>query len=161
MGMRISIAGPLFLSVIKLLLMFGNVSIIRSIGAKNSPRLAAKPCLNAGHDVRQMRLGDLVVRLSSILFGGEQAAPLHKPQVFGGHVAGDFARLGQFAHRVPPSKEHLDHSQAMRVGDGLEALSRLLQGLQGSERHRFRLFGFSGHRLSSLLNYIGTLRHVN
>src|SRR5262249_14787075 len=74
-GMRISITGPLFPSFVMLLFIAGNIPILRSIDRKKSA--LAEACLAAGHDVRQMRLGDLVVRLPAILLGGQQAAPLH------------------------------------------------------------------------------------
>src|SRR6516165_5367266 len=75
------------------------VPTLRYLWAKKSA--APKACLDAGHDVGQVRLSDPVVRLAPVLLALEQAAALHQPQVFGGHVAGDAARLGQVAHRVP------------------------------------------------------------
>src|SRR6516225_11465887 len=94
---------------------------------------APEACLDAGHDVRQVRLGDLVVRLAPVLLALEQATPLHEAQVFGGHVAGDAARLGKLPDRVAAPQEQLDHAQPVRVGQRLEAFRRLLQSVQGRE----------------------------
>jgi hypothetical protein len=46
--------------------------------------------------------------------------------VFGRHVAPNVARLRQFADGVSASKQHLHHSQPVRVRQYLEALGRLL-----------------------------------
>src|SRR5262249_22146644 len=116
--------------------------------------------LDAGHDVRQVRLGDLVVRLPPILLALEQAAALHEAQVFGGHVAGDAARLGKLPDRVAAPQEHLDHPQPVRVGQRLEAFRRLLQRLQGGERGQLRGLGRGGHRGPPILQYIGRFRFV-
>src|SRR6516162_8514747 len=70
----------------------GSISILRYLWAKKSAFAEAR--FDAGHDVRQVRLGDPVVRFPPILLALEQAAPLHEPQVLGGHVAGDAACLG-------------------------------------------------------------------
>src|SRR5262249_52229269 len=85
-----------------------NVPAVRRILGKKSA--APEAPLDAGHDVGQVRLGDLVVRLAPVLLAPEQAAALHEPQVFGGHVAGDAARLGKLPDRVAAPQEHLDHA---------------------------------------------------
>ena len=66
-------------------------------------------------------------------------------------MAGNAARLGQFADRVAAPQEHLDHPQPMRMGQRLEAFRRLRQSIQRRElgpTDRFRLgqsFLFSLH----------------
>src|SRR5262249_53714212 len=107
---------------------------------------STKSCLDAGHDVCQVLLGDPVISLAPVLLALEQATALHEPQVFGGHVAGDATRLGKFPHRVAASQEHLHHSQPVRVCQRLEAFSRLLQRLQRRELGQFRGLGRGGHR---------------
>src|SRR5262245_45605059 len=92
-----------------------------------------------------MRLGDLVVRLAPVLLALEQAAALHEAQVFGGHVAGDAARLGKLPDRVAAPQEHLDHAQPVRVGQRLEAFRRLLQSVQGRELRQLRGLGRGSH----------------
>src|SRR5262249_26157607 len=110
-GMRISIVLPPLLAGAMLPLIDCNVSMLRYFRRKKRSLLAAEPSLDAGHDVRQVGLDDLVVRLATVLLAGEEARPLHEAQVFGGHVAGDAARLGQFPDRVAAPQEHLDHAQ--------------------------------------------------
>jgi hypothetical protein len=90
-------------------------------------------CLDAGHDVCQVRLGGLVVRLSPFLFTSEQAAPLHKSQMFGSHVAWNSACLGKFPDCVTAPQEHLDHAQPVRVGERLQAFGRLPQSVERGE----------------------------
>src|ERR1022692_1383787 len=121
---------------------------------KNSLALAPEPGLNAGHDARQMGFNDLVVRLPSVFLAGQEPAPLHQPQVFGGHVAGDFARLGQFPDRVAALEEHLHHPKAMWMSQRLEAFRRLRQGIQGRELGQFRGFRLGGHSCTSLYSNI-------
>src|SRR5215469_1777995 len=118
------------------------ILILRYLWAKKSA--APEASLDASHEVGQMRLGDLVVRLAPVLLALEQAAALHEPQVFGGHVAGDAARLGQFADHVAAPQEHLDHAQPVRVGQRLEAFRRLLQRLQGRKLGQLRGLGCGG-----------------
>src|SRR5262249_46598098 len=98
-GMRNSIVfAPFMLSPGESRLLFtGQITTLRHIRAK---KLAAEAGLDTGHDVRQVRLGDPVVRLAPVLLAGEQAAALHEAQVLRGHVAGAAARLGQFPDRV-------------------------------------------------------------
>jgi hypothetical protein len=74
-----------------------------------------KACLDARHDVRQMRLGDLIVRLSTFFVAPKKTASLHQTQVFGCHVARNLTRLGKFSHRVSVSQKHLHNPQAVSV----------------------------------------------
>jgi hypothetical protein len=124
--------------------------------AKKSP--AAEPGLYAMQDVGQVRLGDGVIHEAALLFRREESAPLHEAEVLGRHVAGDFARLGQFADGVLTLEQHLYHAQAMRVCQNPQTLGGLSEGLEAGQLE----FGFRGHGwLTSTVKYIVTLRHVN
>jgi hypothetical protein len=65
---------------------------------------------------RDLLTDSLVVRLPTVFLAGQKATPLHQPQVLRSHVAGNFARFGQFANRKPPLEEHLHHPKPMRMG---------------------------------------------
>lgn len=86
--------------------------------------------LNAVHNVAQMRLGDAVVREPALLLARQEPGPLHQPQVLGRHVAGNLARLGELANRESPLQQHLHDSQAMRVGEGPQALRGPFEGIE-------------------------------
>jgi hypothetical protein len=43
---------------------------------------AAKSLLDASHDLLQVRLSDLVIRIATVLFAFHEAAALHEAQVF-------------------------------------------------------------------------------
>ena len=75
-----------------------------------------------------------------------------------GHVAGDFARFGQFADGIFPSEQHLDHAQAVRMGERFKALGSLFQFAKLQERHCFFGGGHGGVPYL-IVKYIGTLRH--
>jgi hypothetical protein len=64
-----------------------------------------------------MRFGDGVIDAASIASAGEKLTALHESKMFGGHVAWNFAGFGQFADGVATAEEHLDHSQAVRMGE--------------------------------------------
>src|SRR5689334_10578292 len=113
-GTRTSIVLPPLHAVATLLFIGCSISTLRYFWRKKRSLLAAEPCLDAGHDVRQVGLGDLVVRLTPLLLAGHEARALHEPQVFGGHVAGDAACLGQLPDRVAAPQEHLNHAQPVR-----------------------------------------------
>src|SRR5215831_2465284 len=97
-GMRNSIILPPVSANLEFAFISGNIPILRYLCRKKSA--ATEPCLDAGHDVCQVLLGDPVIRLAPVLLALEQATALHEPQVFGGHVAGDATRLGKLPHRV-------------------------------------------------------------
>jgi hypothetical protein len=122
--------------------------------ARKSVLAAPKPGLDAGHYARQMGFNDLVVCLATVFLAGQEATPLHEPQVFGGHVAGDFARLGKFADRVPTLEEHLHHPKPMGMSQRLEAFRCLCQGIQRRELGQFQSFRLGGHSCASLYSNI-------
>jgi hypothetical protein len=108
-----------------------------------------------------MQFGDLVIRLPTLFLVGQKTAPLHEPQVFGGHVAGDSARLGKFPYHVPALEEHLHHPKPMRMRQNLETFRRLRQGVQGREPGPTHGFRFGGHHRSPSIQYIGMFRRIN
>jgi hypothetical protein len=124
-GIRTSIVFPLLFVEAKLVFIYMSRHY-DTLLAKKTSLPSVEPGLDAGHDVCQVGFSDLVVGLAPVFLAGQEATPLHKTQVFGGHVTGDATRLGQFPDRVAASQEHLDDSQPMRVGQGLEAFCRLL-----------------------------------
>jgi hypothetical protein len=136
---------------------------------------AAEPGLDACQNVFQVGLGNLVVDLPAVALAGQKPAPLHEPQVLRGHVAGDLARFGKLPDCVLPLEQHLDHSQPVRMGQGLEAFRGLRQGIHreqlafGGHRHFLRRCADLSHGvqtagripLTALTKYIVMLRYVN
>ena len=80
-----------------------------------------------------MKFHDQVEHLPTLFLAGQEVAPLHKPQVFGGHVARDAARLGQFADRVSALEKQLHHPKPMGMGQSFEAFRRSRQSVQGRQ----------------------------
>lgn len=76
-----------------------------------------------------MRFANSVIHLAPIPLTGQKTAALHQPQMLGGHRAGQLARFRQLADGVIPLQQDLDHSQAVRMGQSTQALSRLPQGI--------------------------------
>ena len=99
--------------------------------------LAAEARLDAGEDAGQMHFDDPVIGLAAFFLVVQEAAPLHEPQMFGCHVAGYAAGLGQLADRVAVAQQHLDHPQPMGMGQGLQAFGRLLQGAKRRQCGQF------------------------
>ena len=66
-------------------------------------------------DVFQVWLCDPVKHLPADFLTGKEATTLHEPQMFGGHGTGQSTRGGELAHREVLLKQHLYHSQTMRV----------------------------------------------
>ena len=106
-----------------------------------------------------MHFDDPVIGLAALSLVGQKAAPLHEPQMFGGHVAGYAAGLGQFSDRVAVAKQHLHHPQPMGMGQGLQAFRRLLQGVQRRQRGQF--FGESSIAWSFQLTFYVTQLYRN
>jgi hypothetical protein len=80
---------------------------------------------DALHDVFQVRFNDTIEDFSAIFVAVEEATPLHQTQVFGGHGGGKFTAFCQFANRVVAGQEHLNHPQAMWMGQYAETFGRL------------------------------------
>ena len=81
-------------------------------------------------DIFQVGFDDLVVNLSAVAFAGQESASLHEPKVFRGHGGGDLAGLGQFGDRELLGHEHLQHAQAVRVGQDPQAFGGLAKRFQ-------------------------------
>ena len=86
---------------------------------------ASESILDTGHDLREVRFGDRVIGTPSVLRHAQKTAPLHEPQMLGGHVAGDLAGFGQFAHGVTTAEQHLDDPQPVGVRERLQAFGGL------------------------------------
>lgn len=77
-----------------------------------------------------MRFGYGVIHESSFLFGGEEATALHEPEMFGGHVAGDLAGIGQFPDGVFSLQEHLHHAESMGMRQSAKAFGGLAEAVE-------------------------------
>jgi hypothetical protein len=110
-------------------------------GEKNLPLPTSEPTFDALHDVRQMWLCDLVVRVSSLLPPRQEAAMLHQSQVLGRHVIGNLARLGEFLNRILATQQHLDHAEPNRVRQGSKALRGFGHHIQVDQLRRTCLHG--------------------
>ena len=82
---------------------------------------------DAVHDVFEVRLGDAVEDLASLLVAVQKPTPLHQSQVFGRHRLRQLARLSQLTDRKLSRQQHLDHPQPMRMSQHPQALSRLAE----------------------------------
>ena len=80
-----------------------------------------------------MWLHDRVVDGAALAGGVEKPAPLHEAEVFAGHVAGDPAGLGEFAHGVAATKQHFDDPQAVGMGKRSQTLRGLAEGVEADE----------------------------
>jgi hypothetical protein len=96
-----------------------------------------------------MGFGYCIINAASIALAVKKLAALHQSKMFGCHVAGNFASLGQFANGISTSQQHLNHAQSMRMGERFEALGRLFQFPQFQQWGRF--FG-GGHKGVPYLN---------
>jgi hypothetical protein len=69
----------------------------------------------------------------AVFLAAEQTAPLHQPEMFGRHVAGNLASLGQFANGVPTLEQHLYDPKSVWMGEGFQALRCLSKRFQVSQ----------------------------
>lgn len=95
---------------------------------------AAEATGDTGHDVGEMRLDNRVVDGATLAGRVEKPAALHEPEMFARHVARNATGLGKLTDRVATAQEHLDDSETVGMGKGLEALSRLGEGVEVNER---------------------------
>jgi len=96
-----------------------------------------------------------VVDATSVALAVEKLAALHQAKMLGGHMAGNFTSFSQLTDRVATSEEHLDHPQAMGMGECFEALGSLFEFSQFQKWERF--FGGGHNGVPYLIfKYIGT-----
>jgi hypothetical protein len=99
--------------------------------------LLKKTTFDAVHDILQMWLGNLVKDLAAFAFAGKESTTLHQPKMLRSHVVRDITVLGKFPHGVPSMEQKLDHSQANRVSQRLQAFRRFRKRLRTTDRFRF------------------------
>lgn len=73
----------------------------------------------------QMRFDDLVIDFSSLFLAREKSAVLHQSQMFGRHGTWQITGFRQLTDRIVTLKQHLYHSQPMRVSQCAETFGCL------------------------------------
>jgi len=106
-----------------------------------------------------MLFGNLVVRLPALFLADQKPASLLQPQVSGGHVTRDFARLGQFPDLVPAFKKSFAPS-CCRWG-WTSVLRHPAACARATKEVSLGRFCLCCHPLPPSFKYIGMLRLVN
>jgi len=89
----------------------------------------AKAVADAGHQINEVIGGGAVVAESTLAFGKQKSASLHKPQMGGHHGRREFADFGKFADGGAPRQNSFNNAQSDRVRENAKAFSSFFKRL--------------------------------